>query len=46
MAEGVVKKNAGITLTDLCKRIGVPLAKLQDQLKDAGVTEAISPVTF
>ncbi|MDX2163995.1 MAG: translation initiation factor IF-2 [Gammaproteobacteria bacterium] len=43
MAEGVVKKNAGITLTDLCKRIGVPLAKLQDQLKDAGVTEAISP---
>lgn len=45
MAEGAIKKNTGITLTDLCQRIGVPLAKLQEQLKEAGVTETIAPET-
>lgn len=42
MAEGAIKKNVGITVNDLCKVIGVPPAKLLEQLKDAGITDVTS----
>ncbi len=42
MADMAIKKNAGVSLADLCKKIGFPLAKLQELLKEAGIADNLS----
>ena len=42
MQDGAIKKNVGVTVEDLCKIVGVPPAKLLEQIKEAGVNEALT----